>query len=102
MPGVQIHHKELRNQTLVFEIPDWPYPVPFLCSVCEMSHTNKAVHLRFDSVGDCTVAEETWDKLAPYLKDVVTVGKRISDPEPMVVGMNGGKREVFQVVRMED
>lgn len=102
MPGVQIHHPDLRSQTLVFEIPEWPYPVPFLCSACETVHTNKAVHLRFDSVGDCTVAEETWDKIKGYLTGQVKVGKKISDPEPMVVGVGNGHREVFQVVRMED
>ena len=102
MPGVSIHHQDLRSQTLVFEIPDWPYPVPFLCPACETTHTNKAVHLRFDQVGDCVVAEETWDKIAPHLAGVVTVGKKISNPEPMVLGVGGGKREVFQVVRMED
>lgn len=101
MPGVQIHHVELRSRTLVFEIPEWPYPVPFLCSTCETTHTNKAVHLRFDAVGDCVVAEETWEKLAPYLKGQVKVGKKIAEPEPMVLAMGNGKREVFQTVRME-
>lgn len=101
MPGVQIHHAELRSQTLVFEIPDWPYPVPFLCSACETTHTNKAIHLRFDAVGDCVVEEEAWAKLAPYIGSQVTVGKKISDPEPYVVGMGDGKREVFQMVRVE-
>lgn len=100
MPGVQIHHATLRDQTLVFELPDWKYPVPFLCSTCERTHMNKAVHLRFDSVGDCVVAEETWDKIAPYLEGVVTAQKLV-EPEPMVLGMNG-QREIFQVVRMED
>lgn len=102
MSGVQIHHSELRDQTLVFEMPDWRYPVPFLCPACERTHTHKAVHLRFDAVGDCVVAEETWDKIKDHLAGVVTVGKKISDPEPMTVAMGNGYREVFQVVRMED
>lgn len=101
MPGVQIHHADVRDATFVFEIPDWPYPVPFLCSTCNTTHLHKAVHLRFDSMGDCVVAEETWDRIAPYLAGEVSVGKKVSDPEPLVLGMNGSS-ETYQVVRMED
>lgn len=102
MAGVQVHHDTLRDQTLVLEDPDTPYPAPFACSVCETFHQNKAIHLRFDSVGDCVVAQEAWDVMAPLLAGVVTAVKAIPDPEPMVIGMNGGRREVFQVVRVED
>lgn len=100
MPGVRVHHRKLRNQTLVFELPDRPYPVPFLCSTCESTHLNKAIHLRFDGSGDVVVAEEAWDTLRPYLGDqVVTLGL-VSDPEPMVLGVGAG-HEAYQVVRTE-
>lgn len=102
MPGVQVHHATLRNQTLVLEHPDQPYPEPFACSVCETFHTNKAIHLRFDGVGDCVVAEEAWVNIEPLVAGQVTATKVIPQPEPMVIGMTGGRREVFQVVRMED
>lgn len=101
MAGVVIHHPDLRSATLVFEIPEYPYPVPFLCPACSTTHTNKAIHLRFDADGDCTVAEDAWDQLKGHLKGVVKVKKRISKPEPMVLGMNG-HREEYAVVRMED
>jgi hypothetical protein len=101
MAGVQIHHPEVRDAIFVFELGDKPYPVPYLCSTCNTTHMHKAVHLRFDALGDCVVAEETWDVIKDYLNGVVTVGKTIPEPEPMTIGMNG-HGENFQVVRMED
>lgn len=102
MPGVQVHHASLRDQTLVYEVPDYPYPAgPQACPACETFHRNKAIHLRFDSVGDCTVAEEAWDVMKDHFKGVLKANRKVSKPEPMMIGMDGGRREVFQVVRME-
>ena len=99
--SVRLHHPTLRGATFVAEHPDMPYPVPFLCSTCETVHLNKAIHLRLDANGDVVVAGEAWENMKDLLAPEFQVLGTISEPEPMVIGMNG-QREVFQVVRMED
>jgi len=102
MAGVRLHHRSLRGATFVAEMPDVPYPVPFLCSACERVHHNKAIHLRLDQMGDVVVAEESWDNMRALLEPEFEMLGTVSDPEPLVLGMGGGRREAFQVVRMED
>lgn len=100
MPGVKLHHPVLRNAMLVAEDPDRPYPVPYICTACDRVHINKAVHLRFDGVGDVCVAEEAWGNMKHLFPELKEMGY-VAQPEPMTLGMNG-KSETYWVVRQED
>jgi hypothetical protein len=96
MPGVRLHHVDLRNSAVVFELPDRPYPTPFLCSTCSKAHTHKAVHLRVDNDGDVCVAEESFEVIRQYLGPDWKVMNLIETPPPMVLGFDG-KQEQFHV-----
>lgn len=93
MSGVKVHHVRLRNTIEVFEIPDRPYPVPFLCSTCERSHINKAVHLRLNSDGDVHVAEESFEQIRPYLSNEWKVMRLEREVPPMTLGFEGRKEQ---------
>jgi hypothetical protein len=94
MAGVRLHHANLRNTNVVFELPDRPYPGgPFLCSTCSKAHVNKAVHLRLDNDGDVFVAEEALENLRPYLGDEWKVLSLVQDVPPMRLGFDGQSEE---------
>lgn len=53
MPGVRIHHPELRDCTLLVPHPGDP----------ETGRRPKDYHIRLDSNGDCIVSETIWQRL---------------------------------------
>lgn len=110
MPGVRLHHPTLRGAIWMMEIPERPYPVPFLCTTCQRPHLNKAVHLRLDMAGDVCVAPETYEIIREHLDPEFRVLGEVSKPPPMFTGWSRQIRERarrdgpehLRVIRMED
>jgi hypothetical protein len=56
--AVRIHHPDLRS--CIFTVTDvrHPYPDPFPCPMCGITHLFKTHHLNLDQNGDVAVSEE--------------------------------------------
>lgn len=93
MPGIKLHHPELRNCTYTLIHEGRPLTAPHLCWVCGMTHFHKTYHLMLDSAGDITVSETVFQRLEEAGLDELQPKTEERKPPRMVVGMNGnGKR----------
>lgn len=104
MPGVRLHHPELRNVTFTIENYAVPLKAPMFCWSCSggaendpnrprsIVHTYKTFHLNIDQVGDVVVSEEIYEmmKRTGLLGDL-SAKKEILVPEAVRVEM--GKQE---------
>lgn len=105
MPGVRIHHPNLRNVTVALE-HSRSYTTPLWCIHCPSEtdpnekgrwHTKKTYHIKVDGVGDAVVSETIHDRL----KEINFAGFKVlgveQDPEPIVLGL-GGEIQAYDVV----
>jgi hypothetical protein len=61
--GVRIHHDTERSKVVRLAHPAKKYTVPYLCSACKESHTQKTYHIYVDSQGDAIVSHEVYASL---------------------------------------
>lgn len=59
--GVRLHHPGLRNCIFTVAQLSKPYPVPFDCPMCGVTHIYKTFHLNLNENGDVCVDQQIYD-----------------------------------------
>lgn len=85
MPGVRIHHIDLRNCTLLVEHPG---EIKKLFRTKYKGRVAKDYHIKLDNEGNCIVSETVWTRLQEAgVKDFIVLNT-VEDPPAQVVGIN--------------
>ncbi len=87
MPGVRLHHPELRNCTFTIIHFGRPLTHEMLCPVCKLLHTHKTYHLALDALGDVVVSEVIYARLKDADLGELIATKEIAKPEPLRVDL---------------
>jgi hypothetical protein len=69
----------------VVELPQ-PYPEPYDCPSCRITHPNKAIHLRLNSNGDVFVSEGILALLQQVGLAGMEVANQVNNAPPQIVG----------------
>lgn len=87
MPGVKLHHPDLKNcvYTLVHE--GRPLREPMTCSVCGQAHFHKTYHLALNGSGDVIVSETVFERLKEADLGELQAKTEIKKPPKQTVGM---------------
>lgn len=94
MPGVRLHHPDLRNCTYTLIHFGRPLTAPMMCWVCNQIHIDKTYHLGLDQVGDVVVSETVYARLREAGLDGLKATKEITNPEPQVLDMETKTRPI--------
>jgi hypothetical protein len=87
MPGIKLHHPELRNCTYTLIHEGRPLEHPTKCMVCRVTHRHKTYHLGLDKHGDVTVSEQVFERLKEAGLDELEPKGEIAKPPPQTVGL---------------
>lgn len=98
MPGVRLHHPDLRNCTYTIIHFGVRLTQPMFCWVCQRMHIHKTYHLGLDQVGDVTVSETIYAYLQEAGLEELQATKEDRDPPPVFVD-TGHQRKVIVVSR---
>lgn len=88
MPGIRLHHAELRNCTVAVECVRG-YAQPYSCPLCNVTHRYKTVHLNLDNEGDVIVSTGVWEDLRDVPGLPFTYDADVASPPALIIGMNG-------------
>lgn len=101
MPGIRLHHPNLRNCTYTLIHEGRPLVAPVNCMVCGNTHFHKTYHLALDGVGDVVVSETVYERVKQAGLDELKVMKEIKKPDPLRVDMNPNGNQKTLVVPRE-
>lgn len=88
MPGIRLHHPELRNCVYTLIHQGRPLVRPMLCPMCHYIHAHKTYHLGLDGVGDVVVSEVVFARLEEAGLGELRASQEVRRPERMVMDMN--------------
>ncbi len=91
--AVRLHHPTYRNCLLAIEEPGRPYPEPYTCPHCKITHDFKMHHLLLDANGDTTLHEIMYEYLRDLglLRDLKAMEE--VEPQPQTISIADFKTE---------
>lgn len=104
MPGVKLHHPDLRNCTYTLIHDGRALRQPMACYVCGITHHHKTYHLGLDAGGNVVVSEEVFKNLEEAGLDELQAKSELKKPpaqrldmgdtqKPLVVSREHGPRK---------